>query len=783
MLGCTTLLIALTVGSMTADDAARISPAQRQALDKKLDALVAEHTHWALKKPLAELLDGVEPAVQVELLLPHISDPHRPNWTTAPVNPAVTYRLGTLHEHSIDPLIQVLRTAKDPGHRAAAAFAIERCGHSAGNERRAPRHPWGRRAVTALVAALKDDHAEVRKQAARALGSMRRDVAAATDALTAALDDPDEWVAFFAMTALEQAESDAWAAVPKLRRLIRDNLHRHGDRVQPHWNYRIPDTLKMMGPAAQDAVPELLMILASKDTDAHTMANSALFWIVEDRFDARHAPLAIEALAKSEYASPAWMLGKLDTARDDAAEALVEKLRTGELGWATARQTAEALGKLAKGNDKIDSALHALTDTSDRRRAIAAALAIYRRSGQADVLLARLSGGSGDEATQRLWAHAVEALGRRAAPLADRIRIDVHARSPWQPLKMCRAYQAATGQCDRTLDYLARQMQPTDANAAHDDAAGAIRMLGPMATPALDSVLIALHAYEGYSSSERFHACQSIKAIGPSRQTMAAIKGLEAMFDRPNNAYNRRVAAEALWLLTHDEAPVVDRLVALLDERGRNAFWVMRFLEHMGPRAKAALPTLRRWTEDENPHYRRAARRALAAVEAPAPVIPPDRATLDRWFEQLGDADPLVGVEAIWRFVEAGDVAHEYLRRAANLPLPTTATTAPRPIARLIDQLDDNRFERREAASWALRLRLQADATVRDQLQAALQTATSAEVKLRLEALLEIDIDAANDDAPQVSAPRWPHDNLADNRRLGRAGQAMWLIERRAAED
>ena len=744
---------------------------QVEALRGKLAELVDRHVHWQLKQPLAALLDDVDPAVQVEVMLPFMVNVNKPNWTTARIEPAVCYRLGALHEHSMDALLAMLKD-EDANRRAAAAFTIHRAGFARQGH---DRHPWGRQAVAALAEALADGNAEVRKQAARALGRMGRDAAAASSKLIARLNDPYELAAYSALLSLQEMETEAWPAVPRIRQIIRDDLANAADMDRhPHWSNFAPETLQAMGPAGIEAVPELLMILASADTNAHLSASNALYWIVTDTIDPRHTDLAVEAL-QSEYGAPAWVLWKIRSPRPDVARALIDRLDKGKLGYYTGKQIARALAVTAPNEPTIDAALgHTGRDVSTEH-GIYRALALYKRTGDADRFLAALPRRPpSDDASRQAWGYAIEALGARAAELAPHVPINPEARFPSLQIAMCRAYQAASGQCDRTLGFLAHEMLPRNVNAAHDEAASALQMLGPMAEPAIDSVRTALTAYDDYADSERFAACRVLKAMGPSAVTRRCLPGLLEMFEKPNSPYHRRIAAEALWLLTHDEQATVKHLLAALDERGRNVFWVMKFLRHMGPRAAEALGVLEAWTDDPCPYYAAEARRTIKAIRdgehASADAL--TEADFDRWYEQLGEEDPRVGVEAIWRLAEAGPGAHAYIRARAR-SLPIMDTDQPPDVTGLIRQLDHDSFAQREAASEALG-RMLFRPGVRERLKAALNDDNaSAEVQLRLTALLEEDLQAAGE--------RWPYDSLPENRRLGRVKQVLWLIDQRAA--
>jgi HEAT repeat protein len=77
-------------------------------------------------------------------------------------------------------------------------------------------------AVGAVIAALKDERALVRKMAALVLGDLALDPARAVPALAEALGDPDEGVRRRAAVALGQFRVAARPAVPALRAALQD---------------------------------------------------------------------------------------------------------------------------------------------------------------------------------------------------------------------------------------------------------------------------------------------------------------------------------------------------------------------------------------------------------------------------------------------------------------------------------------------------------------------------------------------------------------------------------
>ncbi len=103
---------------------------------------------------------------------------------------------------------------------------------------------------------------------------------------------------------------------------------------------------------------------------------------------------------------------------------------------------------------------------------------------------------------------------------------------------------------------------------------------------------------------------------------------------------------------------------------------------------------------------------------------------LNVW-ERLGSGDPMVAYRAVGSLVRGGEEAMEWLASLIHESIHPASTEE---VAQLIDQLDNPAFSIRENASQ--RLQIVRDA-IRDELAAAMASAQSIEVRLRLRRLLD----------------------------------------------
>ncbi len=117
-------------------------------------------------------------------------------------------------------------------------------------------------------------------------------------------------------------------------------------------------------------------------------------------------------------------------------------------------------------------------------------------------------------------------------------------------------------------------------------------------------------------------------------------------------------------------------------------------------------------------------------VNRPLPAVAkPTEAELRHWWDELSEANPDEAYKAVWRFVAAPEQALSFLASSLQPARPSK----PVDVARLIDDLDSDKFQVRERASRELK---KLGDTVEDALQKAKNSGPSIEQRLRIERLL-----------------------------------------------
>jgi HEAT repeat protein len=227
----------------------------------------------------------------------------------------------------------------------------------------------------------------------------------------------------------------------------------------------------------------------------------------------------------------------------------------------------------------------------------------------------------------------------------------------------------------------------------------------------------------------------------------------------------RLVAAVALARLDPAHPATASALVRLLEKHPELFGYLADTLAYLGPKARAAVPWLRRALRHENRVVYRAAAGALRRIDPPAaaavwgPAAGGDRlpAVGEALWDDLGTSDPVAAFGAVWRLARADGPALGLL--AGRLP-PARAVPAGR-LGRLIADLDGERFEVREKATAELE-------EVADQAEASLRRALTAsaspEARRRLGRVL-----ASLDPA---GSPR-----------VRRTLRAVWLLEQTATPE
>lgn len=123
--------------------------------------------------------------------------------------------------------------------------------------------PLAKDAIPAVIKCLKDDDKSIALSAATLLELMGTDAAAAVPALTEILKR-DNFLSVHALRALAKIGGPAKTAIPAMFQAVRDHAQeqRQGhDNKYLTWRRYVLDAISDLGPAAKDAVPDLLQML------------------------------------------------------------------------------------------------------------------------------------------------------------------------------------------------------------------------------------------------------------------------------------------------------------------------------------------------------------------------------------------------------------------------------------------------------------------------------------------------------------------------------------------
>ncbi|MCU0723080.1 MAG: HEAT repeat domain-containing protein, partial [Planctomycetes bacterium] len=174
--------------------------------------------------------------------------------------------------------------------------------------------------IARLIRGLGAETPEARRFAAEELSEMEPKPREAIQALSAALEDPDDEVRRFALNALAAVAAEAPEAIPAIRAALTNRvpsvqyaaakallkLGARPEEVLPalvdavrkeRWTFRhfAVDLLGSLGPAAAEAVPLLLILLEEREDNVPRSAAGALSAIWGEDFPAKVASLEFES--------------------------------------------------------------------------------------------------------------------------------------------------------------------------------------------------------------------------------------------------------------------------------------------------------------------------------------------------------------------------------------------------------------------------------------------------------------------------------------------------------
>jgi HEAT repeat protein len=468
-------------------------------------------------------------------------------------------RLGPAEREMVRPLAHGLRS-RDPKLRRTAAESL-------GGK--------GRAGLPALSRALRDEDAGVRRAAAWGLLRIGVEAGLAVPALINALADGDREVREHAATALGAVGTAACAAVPRLIKLLQTDswpgprqraasaLGRIGEAGSvvlaltgalgdPDTNVRVAaaEALGLLGPAAAEAAPELLIAVKDRRVGCEGVRQYAGFALGRIGLATPDVLRALSDALRDPHRDPrrfaARALGDLGSRAETEAGALMAALGDEEL---VIRQDAiEALGKIGGPVGQVVPALVSALRNEDWRLRL-----------------------KGAEALGRIGPRAVEA----APELEQLLEQDV---SGVVRVQVASALVSIRGQPELSVPHLAARLSDADLSA-RIAAAEALRALGPAAGAAVPALAEALKDGHWRVCAE---AARSLGAIGTG--AAGAVSALtEALRDRYPAADSMGSA------ITWGDGPVYDWV----------RYEAAAALGTIGAAARPALPALQEATRHQ----------------------------------------------------------------------------------------------------------------------------------------------------------------------------------------
>jgi HEAT repeat protein len=449
-------------------------------------------------------------------------------------------------------------------------------------------------AKAALAGLLKDPSAEVRAQAAVALGRMGAEAKDAVAALAELVADDDPTVRRAALAAWGQIRPGPEVSIPLFVRMMED--------AEASVRLRAIHALAEFGP---EAVPALVEALKNKE--AAYWAALALAEIGPDAAD------AVEPLVE---------LARSDDRSEVKAEAF---LALGAVGAAA----APAVPELLKAIDDEDTTVH-----------LAATYALgligpeARQAGFP--LRAKLDTVTGMEKLVTAWALAKIYPQSEKWQLYTTVTLARALASPVEGERVAAARGLADLRPGPDLAIPAIQAALRDAPAeVVDGALDAMADLGDAAVPPLIEAL--------RHEEVRAKAAAILARIGPPAK--AAVPALAALL-KDEQAETRREALFALGEIGPDSKPALPAIAAALDDADEKVAYAACYaLGKIGPDAMDAKPALQKMLDAEDEFLRVAAAWALARVHPECPETPLKSVPL--LIEALDEPAPMIRLEAI----------------------------------------------------------------------------------------------------------------------------------------
>lgn len=495
-------------------------------------------------------------------------------------------------------------------------------------------------AVPALIDLLKSPDIQVAVYAARTLESIGPPAEPAAEALLGAVFDEHTAVRRAAIEALRAIDPDPEKLEPVLERILLEGeasviipaletFAELGERAVP----RVRELLKRpdlaywgvvlagdIGPAAADAVPELIPLL---NAPAHELRIKVLIALGEiGPKSAAAVPAIVQRLESDEimgarYAA-AFALGNIGAKTEDANRALVDAARGDEQTlkmvslWALARINPDQQRVVKYAAETLVAGLAA--DDPQVRRVAARALADFGEHGDVVVpaLVALLR-----DADPEVVGNALDALAAIGPTVVDRISNAL--KNPDLRHFATRLLYRLGPEAAEAVPALTEALQEPveDANDAvfRVETQMALAAIGPAAAPAVQELIKSLDFDD---SDIRGTACYALGKIGPD--AAVAVDPLRECLLHLDPTELGPVWWALLQISPGDQEivkAVTPRLIAALDQ----PFALVRAeaaaaLGELGEDALPALPRLKELQEDPDPIVREAAVQAVQKLEA-----------------------------------------------------------------------------------------------------------------------------------------------------------------------
>ncbi len=524
----------------------------------------------------------------------------------------------------IAPILVECLGETDQAIRSRALVALDRVGPAA---------------VTALVAGLKHDNAEVVRQVLASLGRLGPRAAEAAPAVRERLKDKTPTVRIAAASTLWAIAKDSDSALPVLLELVKGN-----DAAVRMSAYQV---LFLYQPMPKGAIPAIEAALEDRDPLTRVRAADALYEL--DGRTKTTLPVLLAGIKDQNNYTARFQarvtLGKMPSAAKEIIPALVEHARQSpqfsaahaDVGYVLGRMGEAALepleGLLKDPTPSLRNlAINALVDIGDKgptvlarhlpkvdandRRNILAALTRYR--GKSDEVVKALveTFKDGDAAVAEASLSTLINMGPRAAAAAPAAL--EFLKDPKRP----QHFRSRTAQLFVSIGPAAKPAVPGLVELLKDTKTedwlrqSVVPALGGIGPGAMEAVPALVAMLRDTPPTLRLRVLTAIRDINPLHE--AIVPGVLALLKDPQTAGNLPGYAVFLGQLGPDARAAVPTLIEKLKESRipHQKQEIVNALGRIGPAAREAIPALKEQLGDREPAYQAAVATALARVGA-----------------------------------------------------------------------------------------------------------------------------------------------------------------------